>query len=182
MTPARPRRPVGPSGEPVPPGAPVPVPVAGTAGRETVDLNEVHLSGAVTGPPKAVHDRDAGLRVSFGLAVPNLPGHDGAGRLLIDVVCWGEPAVLVAGTVQAGDRVRITGRLCRHEWNSHGEPVRARYEIVAATVVALPSPRGDPAAQPAAPAVAHPHPRPGWAGERSRVPTVRPYGATGPGC
>jgi single-stranded DNA-binding protein len=118
-----------------------------------VTVNEVQLSGRLTGEPHISSD-DAGLRAMFGLAVPNLPGTHAAGTLLIDVVCWDEIAHTVARDLHGSSIVRVAGRLCRQEWNGRGEPILPRYEIVASRVtLADTSPFPDqPRAGPAIPA------------------------------
>ena len=124
-----------------------------TAREDTVDwVNEVHLSGRVSGSPdektlpsgdvvvlfRLVVRRPTVRRTGSSRAVAKSAGTESAGKKgavvdTLDVACWAARPRKAALRLRDGDAAEVTGSLHRRFFRAGGAAA-SRYEVAAATV------------------------------------------------
>jgi single-strand DNA-binding protein len=97
------------------------------------DVNEVLLTGRVSGPPEERELPSGDLVVLLRLVVRRAPvrGRPGGSRASVDTIdlsCWTRPLQRKALRLGAGDVVTVHGALRRRFWRSPGGP-SSRYEV-----------------------------------------------------
>ena len=124
------------------------------------DINSITLVGRLTADPEA---KAAGnttvtrLRVAFstsrkrGDEWEDVPG-------FVDVVTFGRTADALAGLLERGDQIAVSGRLSWREWEANDGSKRQAHEVVADRVQLTAKPRAKQEAQAVAPAPVQPVP------------------------
>jgi single-strand DNA-binding protein len=102
-------------------------------GPVEADVNEVLLTGRVSGVPEERELPSGDRVVQLRLVVRRAPGRGrtGASRAVVDTIdlsCWTRPLQRKALRLGAGDLVTVHGALRRRFWRSPGGP-SSRYEV-----------------------------------------------------